>query len=251
MGTHMQARSACGVASRWAPLAAAALAVGLAGCGGGGGGGGGDAQKDPVNVQPVAEVYDLDAAMTHFYSVGTRIQGLRAADGASGLGYTMSFDLVPGQETTIDGARYPTVLRTTTTTADGQQPVVTRSIQAFSTAPFRLVRSVTDAGVYSVATRTGDLPSTAQPGSQGPLYTSVQYADSALATPLSTVEVTWTLERVDAQQSYLCIVNTLPNADPARVQTARECLLLDRTHPGEAMGAQVTYTMGSASLTFR
>lgn len=228
---------------------AAAMALLLGACGGGGDSGSGSGNAANT-VGDVAAQFAAADSLNAVYAAGLHFDNLQATDSAGGS-VSMAFDLAPLGMVNFDGRQHPGVLRTVTITHAGQTPVVARSVQVVNTAPLQFLGSVIDSGVVAVALRTGDLPAVARAGDSGPLYVSTAYSDASKTTVLGTVTVTWSVEGVDADRSYLCLNATQPNADAQLVQTTNECLLLDNTRPGQVVGARITYTQGSVSLTFR
>lgn len=233
----MMSRSPTPAARSLRRLAAPLLALTalLGGCGGGGG--------DSATSEAT---YNLDAAISRALQAGVAFTGLTGS--LSGVSFTLAMSYTPQADATFEGALRRVVRETVTITGGGQsQTTVAR--QFFSTGPYVAQGAIDDDGTYTVLTSAGNLPTAARVGDSGPLHTGTEYVDATKSTVTGTTRMTWSLDADTATTALACLRSVETSTGDPQPITGAQCLRINTA--GEVLGAVVTVSQGSTSITFR
>lgn len=213
-------------------VTAAAMPFLLAACGDGG------------DAPP--QVYNLDAAITQAFAAALQINNLTGQD-PLGNTYTLSLQLTPGADAVFEGALRKTVQQTVTV-SDGSTTEQETVTMYYVTGPFGQVGAIDSLGSYSVAVRTGDLPTAATVGDSGPLSNDTAYSDSSKGNVLGTAVTTWSLEPASEHSAFACTQSVLQTVGSSLTLAQTTCFQIDSA--GTVIGGRVTISFDGLTMVF-
>lgn len=194
-----------------------------------GGGGGGNDPAEPFNVA-VAWQNALTTQRTY-----------QASASVSGNTISLDVQIEPQAASTYprSGAAASRVDQTVTARINGGGDV-TDHVAMYYTGDANVIGNVNDDGSCSDVTTNLPLPTAADMGASGSLYSDIDYADcgGGAATGSST-SATWSLQS-DQGVDYFCVNTTELDTNGALIGRLYECV---EVHPAGTLGSRVRVTI--------
>ena len=205
------------------PLITIAATFVLSACGGGGGDGGSSTDTAPVVVvppvvnptQPALSTYSLQTAYAALVKAGSTVN-YAVTGSCSG---TASFAATPASSTTFNGVAAQQVTNTSTlslTNCVGNSATT----QSYYDSSFNLLgNATTAANSYGFVDGTAVLPAAATVGSSGNFGTLKVYSDSAKATQVGTIVLSYALATETSTTELFTLTSKSYNLSNTLLQT--------------------------------